>query len=268
MFVKTGLGPFQNYQVGLTVSGQIHELCTGGQSEVWFHSNRFECGKPNLNLFPVIFGLNRDRAEIALVEPCVDLFCQDAGYALAMEVGPPPCRAIQSCRQILQARRIHLFHGVLHLRFRILELERREAAFQIAAIIELVAALRNFAEECVYGIASVSWLLLVRVGKVRRAHQAVLADPWLIGEVVKHQDTLAEPCGANFEGGTIGRKGIGSEIPVTCVIRLRHIGVVLAVVEDHLEHPAGILDLCLCQEDRASSLIVKQRSFISVADML
>ena len=42
----------------------------------------------------------------------------------------------------------------------------------------------------------------------------------------------------------------------------------LAVVEDHLEHPAGVVELVLGQEARALSRVVQQRHAVAVADAL
>ena len=43
--------------------------------------------------------------------------------------------------QVFQIRAIHLFHPVLHHGLGVLKFDRRQAAFQVAAIVPLVAAL-------------------------------------------------------------------------------------------------------------------------------
>ena len=68
-------------------------------------------------------------------------------------------------------------------------------------------------------------------------------DALLAGKVMEHQHPLAETSGAHLEAGAVGGERVGAEGPCAGVIRLGRVRVVLAVVEDHLEHPAGVLDL-------------------------
>ena len=41
------------------------------------------------------------------------------------------------------------------------------------------------------------------VGEVGGTHEAVLTNAFLIGEVMEHQDPLAQAVGAYFESGTV-----------------------------------------------------------------
>ena len=97
-----------------------------------------------------------DGAEVALVEPGARLLGEDAGDALAVQVGPLVGRAVQADGQVLQACRIDLFHRVLDDGLGVLELDRRQAALQVAAAFALVAGLGDGAQEGVDGVAGVA----------------------------------------------------------------------------------------------------------------
>ncbi len=84
-----------------------------------------------------------NRAEIALVEPGIGLFGEDAGDAFAMQVCPLIGGTIHPHGQVFQAFRVHLFHRVLYDGLGVLELDRRKVAFQIAVSFALVADLGN-----------------------------------------------------------------------------------------------------------------------------
>ena len=76
-----------------------------------------------------------DRAEVALVEPGAGLLGEDAGDAFAVQIGPLVGRAVQPDGQVLQALGVDLLHRVLHDGLGVLELDRRQAALQIAAVV-------------------------------------------------------------------------------------------------------------------------------------
>ncbi len=119
------------------------------------------------------------RAEVALVEPGAGLLGEDAGDAFAVQIGPLVGRAVHADGQVLQALGVHLLHRVLHDGLGVFELDRRQAALQIAAVVPLVAGLGDGAQEGVDGVAGVGGVLLVGIGEVGGAHQAIVADALL-----------------------------------------------------------------------------------------
>ena len=59
-------------------------------------------------------------------------------------------------------------------------------------MLPLVAGLGDGEQEGVDGVAGVGGVLLVGIGEVGGAHQAIVADARLAREVVEHQHPLAE----------------------------------------------------------------------------
>src|SRR5262249_44776488 len=87
-------------------------------------------------------------------------------------------------------------------------------------------------------VANVSRVGFVRVGEIGGAHEAVAAYTDLTREVVEHEDALTDAVGADLEPSAIGRKRILTSGPCASVIGRRGVGVMLAVIEDHLEMPS------------------------------
>ena len=78
-----------------------------------------------------------------------------------------------------------------------------------------------------------------------------------IGDVVEQQHPLAQASRPHLETRSVARKGVVAVGPETGVARLWCIGIVLAVIQDDLEHPAGVANLGvnhrLIQQARAAS---------------
>src|SRR5690554_5668964 len=60
---------------------------------------------------------------------------------------------------------------------------------------------------------------------------------------MEHKDPLAEAVGANLKAGAVGRKWIVAARPAVVVVRLRGVGIVFTIVEDHLKHPGIVWKL-------------------------
>ena len=67
------------------------------------------------------------------------------------------------------------------------------------------------------------------------------AHAGLAGEVVEHQHAVASPVGADLEAGPVGRERVGTAGPRPGGLRLRGTLVMVAVVEDDLEHPVVVV---------------------------
>ena len=137
-----------------------------------------------------------------------------------MQVGPAVGAAVQADGQVLEALRIHLLHRVLHDGLGVFELDGRQAALVVAAVVAAIAGLGDRAQEGVDGVADVGGIDFVRVGEVGRAHQAVALHARLAREVVEHQHALAQARGADLEAGAVGgervRRGPGSQVRASC----------------------------------------------------
>ena len=155
-----------------------------------------------------------DGTDVALVEPGAGLLGEDAGDAFAVEVGPLVGSAVHSDRQVFQARGVDLLHRVLHDGLGVFVLERRQAALQIAAVVALIARLSDGAQKGVDGVAGAGGILLVRIGEVGGAHQAIVADVRLTREMMEHQHPLAEAAGAHLKARAVGGEGVVAEGPV------------------------------------------------------
>ena len=213
VFVEAGHRTVEHHQVGLAVAGQVHELRAAGQGEVGLGRNQLHRRKLRFDVRRAVAGFAVDRAEVALVEPGAGLLGQDAGDALAVQVGPLVGCAIQPDGQVLQAFGIHLLHRVLHDGLGVFELDRRQAALQIAVGLPFVAGLSDREQERVDGGARIVGVLLVGVGEVGGAHEAVVAHASFAIEMVEHQDALAQAVGAHLEAGAVGREGVGTAKP-------------------------------------------------------
>jgi hypothetical protein len=83
---------------------------------------------------------------------------------------------------------------------------------------------------------------------------------------VEHQHPLAEPRGADLEASAIAGKGVGAQGPIAPVVGRRGVSVVLAIVEDDFEHPAGVLRLRISQKTRAVPRLVEQWRAVPIKD--
>ena len=103
VLVQAGRRAVQDDDIGLAVTGQVHELRAAAQRDVGFEGDGFERGELCLRPAPAVGQLVRDRAEVALVEPGAGLLGEDAGDAFTVQVGPAVGAAIQADGQVLQA---------------------------------------------------------------------------------------------------------------------------------------------------------------------
>ena len=78
----------------------------------------------------------------------------------------------------------------------------------IAAVVAAVAGLSDGAQKGVDGVAGVGGVLLVGIGEVGGAHQAIDSDARLAREVMEHQHPLAEAVGAHLEASAVGRERV------------------------------------------------------------
>ena len=117
MLVQAGHGAIQHHQVGLTISGKVHELGTTGQGEVGLGCNALQRGE----LDPAL----ADWAQVAFVEPCVSLLGENAGNAFAMQVDPLVPRPVETFRQVLEACCVEFENLILDGCLAVLERERR-----------------------------------------------------------------------------------------------------------------------------------------------
>src|SRR5262249_50876550 len=88
----------------------------------------------------------------------------------------------------------------------------------------------------------------IPVDEVRRTHQAIRSNAGLAGKVVKHEDALTQAVGAYLEAGSVGGKRVVTAEPFARIVWFGVVGVVLTVVEDHFEHPVGLLQHRLGQK--------------------
>ena len=102
----------------------------------------FTCSRPSGSLSGI--GLT-----VALVEPGAGLLGEDAGDAFAVQVGPAVGAAVQADGKVLEALRIDLLHRVLHDGLGVFELDGRQAALVVAAVVAAIAGLgHRFAGRC------------------------------------------------------------------------------------------------------------------------
>ena len=144
-----------------------------------------------------------DRAEVALVEPAAGLFGEDAGDAFAVQIGPLVGGAVHADGQVLQAVGIDLLHRILHDGLGVFELDRRQTALEIAAVLPLVAGLGDGAQEGVNGVACAGRVLLVGISEVGGAHQAIAPDARLTCEMMEHQHPLAQAGSAHLKSRSV-----------------------------------------------------------------
>ncbi len=272
VLIEAGQGAIEYDQIGLAIAGQIHELRPAAQRLVGPGGHQLdgrEAGFQMGNTFMAghVAGLPVNGAEVALVEPRPALLGQDAGHALAVQVGPL-VTTVQPGGQVLQAGPVYLLDDALHHRPGVLKGQRRQAALAVAGPVAPVAGLGDGQQAGVDRVAGGVGGLLVGVGEVGGAHQAVGQHVRLVGEVVEQQHAPAEAVGAHLEAGAIGREGVVAARPGAGLGRGGGVGVVVAVVEDDLEHPAGGGDLGRGQVRRPSPLAVQQRDAVAVADVL
>ncbi len=272
VLIEAGQGAVEHDQVGLPVAGQIHELRPATQGQIGPGGHQLHRGELRLHVLSAfvaghVAGLPVGGAEVALIEPRSALFGQDTGHALAVQVGPL-IPTVQPGGQVRQAGRVHLLDDALHHRPGVVEGNRRQTALPVAGPVAAVAGLGDGQQAGVDRVAGGVGGLLVGVGEVGRAHQAVGQHVRLVGEVVEQQHTLAEAVGAHLEAGAVGREGVVAARPGAGLGRGGGIGVVVAIVEDDLEHPAGVGNLGRGQQRRPSPLAVQQRGAIAVADVL
>jgi hypothetical protein len=140
VFVKAGRGAFHHHHVELTVTGQVHQLGAGSQSDVGIEGDGFERREPGFDGFAAIRLLFRDRAEVALVEPSAGLLGEDARNALAVQVGPSVGAVIEADGQVVEALRVrHVIPGVrgVYDRYEYLA-EKRDALERLARLVEKI----------------------------------------------------------------------------------------------------------------------------------
>ena len=101
MLVQAGGWAVHDDHIGLTVTGQVHELRAPAQHDIGFEGNGFEWGELCLHLFPAVGQPVRDRADISLVEPGAALLSEDAGDAFTVQVCPAIGTAIQADGKVL-----------------------------------------------------------------------------------------------------------------------------------------------------------------------
>ena len=155
MLVQAGRGAVHDDHIGLTVTGQVHELRAAAQRDIGFEGDGFEWGELCLHLFPAVGQPVRDRAEIALVEPGAGLLGEDAGDAFTVQVGPAIGAAVQADGKVLQTLRIDLLHRVLHDGLGVFELDGWQAALVVAAVVAAIAGLGDLLQEGVDRVANV-----------------------------------------------------------------------------------------------------------------
>src|SRR5262249_22430397 len=96
VLIQARYGRVHDHDVGLTVSGQIHDLSPSAKRDVGLEGNGFEWGELRLHPLAAVRQLGRDRAPVALVVPGASLFGEDAGNAFAMQVGPAVASSIKA----------------------------------------------------------------------------------------------------------------------------------------------------------------------------
>jgi hypothetical protein len=105
-------------------------------------------------------------------------------------------------------------------------------------------------------------VLLVRIGKISGAHQAVFADIILTRKVMEHQHPLTEAGCPDLETCPIGGEWICTVLPVPGITRLWSISIMLSIVEYDLKHPVRVFWLIfnreICQKKRAFTGVVKK----------
>ncbi len=176
-------------------------------------------------------------AVVRLVEPAAALFGEDAGRSFAIEVDPPIPRRIESAGEILEAVRVDVTNRFVDRRRAVGEVERRQAAGQIAAdAVAAIGGLRDRLQKRVRRLDRIGrrW----RVREIGRADEAVDVDRRLAAEVVEHQRAPAQTIGAHLEPAAMRGEGVHPAGPRRTGIRWHgRIDIVFAVVEDHLEAP-------------------------------
>ena len=191
-----------------------------------------------------------------------------------MQVGPLIACAINTDGQVLEACGVYVMNGVLNDGQGVFELDGRQAPHFIAAVIAAVAGLCDGLQEGVDGVSGVGGVFFVGIRQIGRTHQAIAANPGLAGEVMEHQNALAEAGRAYLEPRSIDREWVLPEgpwpdkrsagIPVLVVFGFRGCLIVIAIVEHDLEHPVGCGNLRLAEEPRPMAAVVQQRSAVAV----
>ena len=151
-------------------------------------------------------------AEVPLVVPGAAGAGQDAGQALAVQVGPLVPAAVQPFREVGLAVRVEGEHLLPDQRLAVLELGRRHRRDGQAAV-PPVGGLGDRDQERIARVAGVGRSLLVGVSQVERPDQAVSARRELAGEVVEEQEPLDPPVGADLEARAVGGERIGPHRP-------------------------------------------------------
>lgn len=93
---------------------------------------------------------------------------------------------------------------------------------------------------CVFGIAA-----RISIYEISRAHETVLADTIPGEKMMEHEYALTEAVRSNLISCAIRREGIVAADPGADVVRFRAVGIMLPVVKDNLEHPAGFGEIRL-----------------------
>src|SRR5258706_15720050 len=81
----------------------------------------------------------------------------------------------------------------------------------------------------------------ISILEVGGADETMPADLRLTGEMMEHQHALAQAIRANLESGAVHGEGVVTAEPLAGIARRGIFRVVLAVVENHLEHPHDVL---------------------------
>src|SRR5262249_29150690 len=86
--------------------------------------------------------------------------------------------------------------------------------------------------------------------------------------MVEHQNPSTQATCAEFETGSVGRERVSTKSPLSGVIRCWCVHVVLAVVKDDFEHPAGVFYRGHRQPTGTSPFIIQQGHAVSISNVL
>ena len=168
------------------------------------------------------------------------MFGQHAGETVPIQVDPLVAAAVEPGRQVLQALGSDVVDGELRgeRNFGVLEFERRQRPLEVAIPLADVTVLRG---RCHERGNRLSALRVAPIGEIQRPHQAIAADVFLPGKMMKHEDALAQAVRAHLEAGTVGGERVEATEPLAHIVAgKRLVRVVLSVIQHDLEHPVGI----------------------------
>ena len=149
VFIEAWHGAGEAHHIRQAITGQIKDLGAGRQACVWLACHCFQCRKGGHIGLAVAAQPLAHRAEVALVEPCPRLFCQDPRQPFTVQIHPAVATAIEADRQVLEADGIHELHGLAQAGLAVAEFQRRQALFGGGAVLLLPTPLHHLAEEAV-----------------------------------------------------------------------------------------------------------------------